>query len=55
MVVGIIGFFTVAALVNAVVLEVRGQDALGAAFVLLIFAALLAWVLQKRWRIFDRR
>jgi hypothetical protein len=55
MAVGIVGFFTVVALINAIVLEVRGQDALGAALVLLLFAALLAFVLQKRWGIFTRR
>ncbi|MGZ4611586.1 MAG: hypothetical protein ACXV3S_08985 [Kineosporiaceae bacterium] len=55
MLVGILGVFTAIAFVNAVVLEIRGEDALFAAFILLVFAALLAWVLNKRWGIFNRR
>ena len=51
----IIRFSQLLLMINAIVLEVRGQDALGAALVLLLFASLLAFVLQKRWGLFTRR
>ncbi|NJC72305.1 hypothetical protein HC031_21675 [Planosporangium thailandense] len=48
--VGILGFFTAVALVNTVVLEVRGEPALRAALVLLGFVLALGAVWRVRRR-----
>jgi hypothetical protein len=53
--VGILGFFTAALLINTVVMEIRGEDALLSAFFLLLCAIGLAVLLHKRWEIFTRR
>jgi hypothetical protein len=55
MAVGIVGVFTLIALINTIVLEVRGEEALFAALVLLVFVLLFAFVLNKRWGLFSRR
>jgi hypothetical protein len=55
MAVGILGFFTAVFFLYTLVTEVRGGDALAPALFLLGFAALLGYVLQKRWGIFTRR
>ena len=47
--VGILGFFTLAALVTAVVAEVRGEPALKESIVLLAFALALGLTI-KAWR-----
>jgi len=48
--VGILGFFTVVAFLQAVVLEVGGRDAVGAAAVLLGFAVALGFAVRARRR-----
>ncbi len=48
--IGILGFFTVMAFLQAVVLEIRGDPATGAALILLVFAVALglAWRARRR-------
>jgi hypothetical protein len=48
MVIGVLGFFTAVAFIQTVVLEVRGEPALGSAMLLLGFVVLLG--LAIRWR-----
>jgi len=48
--VGVLGFFTAAAFLQAVVLEVGGRDAVGAALVLLCFAVALVFAVRARRR-----
>jgi hypothetical protein len=48
MVIGVLGFFTAVAFIQTVVLEVRGEPALGSALLLLGFVVLLG--LAIRWR-----
>lgn len=48
MLIGMLGFFTVMALVQTVVLEVRGDDAGGAVLVLVALLAGLYWAVRKR-------
>jgi hypothetical protein len=48
MVIGVLGFFTAIAFIQTVVLEVRGEPALGSALLLLGFVVLLG--LAIRWR-----
>jgi hypothetical protein len=50
MLIGILGFFTVVAFINAAVAELRGQPALKAALVLLVFAVLLGLAIRVRQR-----
>jgi lysylphosphatidylglycerol synthetase-like protein (DUF2156 family) len=47
--VGLLGFFTLAALVSTVVAELRGQAAVGEAVVLFGFAVAL-WFSVRAWR-----
>ena len=51
MVIGILGFFTAVAFISAVVAELRGQEALQPALVLLGFVILLWLVIRWRRRI----
>jgi hypothetical protein len=48
MLIGVLGFFTAIAFIETVVLELRGQEALRSALVLLGFVVLLG--LAIRWR-----
>jgi hypothetical protein len=48
MLIGVLGFFTAVAFIDTVVLELRGQEALRSALVLLGFVVLLG--LAIRWR-----
>jgi hypothetical protein len=48
MLIGILGFFTFMALVQAVVAEVRGEDAVGEALLLLALCAVLYLVVRRR-------
>jgi hypothetical protein len=48
MLIGVLGFFTAVAFIEAVVLELRGKEALRSALVLLGFVVLLG--LAIRWR-----
>jgi uncharacterized membrane protein len=48
MLIGVLGFFTAVAFIETVVLELRGQEALRSALVLLGFVVLLG--LAIRWR-----
>jgi hypothetical protein len=48
MVIGIVGFFALMALIQTVVLEVRGDDAVGSALLLAALLALLWWLVTKR-------
>jgi uncharacterized protein (TIGR03382 family) len=48
MVIGILGFFAFMALVQAVVLEIRGDDAVGAAVTLAAILALLYYAVRRR-------
>lgn len=50
MVCGILGFFTAMALVQAVVREVRGEDAVAEALILLVFSAGFGLALRARLR-----
>ena len=50
MVVGLLGFFTLVAFINAAVAEVRGKPALKPALVLLVFAVLLGLAIRVRQR-----
>lgn len=49
MLIGILGFFTFAAFVTAVVAEVRGETAVKEALVLLFFTLALGWAIHA-WR-----
>jgi hypothetical protein len=49
MLIGILGFFTLAALVSTVIAEVQGRPAVTEAVVLLGFAAAL-WLAVRAWR-----
>lgn len=46
--IGILGFFTFMALVQAVVLEFQGRNAVGAALLLLVLVLALGWALHRR-------
>jgi hypothetical protein len=48
MLIGLLGFFTFMALLQAVVLEVRGDDAGGAVLLLVALLAVLYLVVRKR-------
>ena len=48
--IGILGFFTVMAFLQAVLLEVRGEDAVVAVLTLVACLALLAWAYRARRR-----
>ena len=50
MVIGILGFFTAVAFVNAVVAEVRGEPALRPALILLVFVLLTGLLIRIRRR-----
>jgi hypothetical protein len=52
---GILGFFTVMLFIVTVTAELQGGDALEPALALLAFAALLGFLLHKRYGIFTRR
>jgi hypothetical protein len=49
MLMGIVGFFALMALIQTVVLEVRGDNALGSALLLAVLLLALWWVV-RRWR-----
>ncbi|MEP6814200.1 MAG: MYXO-CTERM sorting domain-containing protein [Marmoricola sp.] len=46
--IGMLGFFTFMALVQAAVLEIRGDDAGGAALLLAALLAALVWAVRRR-------
>lgn len=48
MVIGILGFFTLMALVQTVVKEVRGEGAVGAAMLLAVLVALTGYAIHRR-------
>lgn len=48
MLIGILGFFTLMAFVQALVLELRGDDAVGAALLLAVLAGILWFVIRLR-------
>jgi hypothetical protein len=48
MLIGVLGFFTAAAFIQTVILELRGKPALGSAMILLVLVVLLG--LAIRWR-----
>lgn len=48
MVIGILGFFTLMALVQTVVKEVRGEGAVGAAVLLAVLVALTGYAVHRR-------
>lgn len=50
--IGLLGFFTVMALVQTVVLEFRGDDALGSAVLLAVLLAAL-WFAIRKYRALD--
>jgi hypothetical protein len=50
MVIGVLGFFTAVAFIQTVVLEVRGEPALGSAMLLLGFVVLLGLAIRGRRR-----
>ena len=52
MLIGVLGFFTAVAFIETVVLELRGEEALRSALVLLGFVVLLG--LAIRWRLRQR-
>jgi hypothetical protein len=52
MLIGLLGFFTVMALIQTVVLEVRGDDALGSALLLAVLLAAL-WFAIRKYRALD--
>ncbi len=47
-VIGILGFFTFAAFVSAAYAEIRGEDALTEALILLLFVLGLGWAIKTR-------
>jgi hypothetical protein len=48
MVIGILGFFTLMALIQTIALELRGDDAVGAAVLLAVLVLLTGWFVRKR-------
>ena len=50
MLIGLLGFFTLVAFINAAVVELRGKPALKPALVLLVFAVLLGLTIRVRQR-----
>jgi hypothetical protein len=48
MLIGILGFFTFMAFVQAVVTEIRGEDAVFESILLAVFVAVLWFVIQRR-------
>jgi len=48
MVIGILGVFTLMALIQTVALELRGDDAVGAALLLAVLVLLTGWVIRRR-------
>ena len=48
MVIGILGFFTLMALIQTIALELRGDDAVGAAILLAVLVLLTGWFVRKR-------
>jgi hypothetical protein len=48
MLIGIVGFFTLMALIQTIVLEVRGKDAAGAAVLLAVLVAITWFVVRLR-------
>lgn len=51
MVIGILGFFTLMALIQTVTLEVRGDDAVGSAILLAVLVAALAYAVHLRRKV----
>ena len=48
MVIGILGFFTLMALIQTIVREVRGEGAVGAALLLAVLVALTGYAIHRR-------
>jgi hypothetical protein len=48
MVIGILGFFTLMALIQTVVREVRGEDAVGPAILLAVLVAVTGYAIHRR-------
>jgi hypothetical protein len=48
MVIGILGFFTLMALIQTITLELRGHDAVGAAILLFVLVLLTGYFVRKR-------